>query len=263
MAESLYDHPRYYDLLFGSDWKAEFDFLKACFARHAKRNVERLFEPACGTGRLLVKFAQAGYEVAGNDLNERAVDYCNRRLARHGFSPSVVVADMASYRPKRKFDAAFNTINSFRHLPGERAARAHLECVADSLRPGGLYVLGLHLTPRGPQECTEETWSARRGHLAIASTMRSLAVDRRKRQERVALTCRVYTPTATERLEEQMTFRTYSLAQFRELVSSTPSLEIVETYDFAYDIDEPIEPTGATEDIVWVMRRRRPPAKPR
>ena len=30
---SLYDYPKYYDLLFGSDWKAEFDFLEGCFAR--------------------------------------------------------------------------------------------------------------------------------------------------------------------------------------------------------------------------------------
>ena len=41
--------------------------------------MRRLFEPGCGTGRLLVKLAQAGYEVAGNDLNPKAVDYCNAR----------------------------------------------------------------------------------------------------------------------------------------------------------------------------------------
>ena len=61
--ESLYDYPKYYDLLFGSDWKAEFDFLGSCFQKHAKRPVRRLFEPACGTGRLLVKLADAGFEV--------------------------------------------------------------------------------------------------------------------------------------------------------------------------------------------------------
>ncbi|NQU21999.1 MAG: class I SAM-dependent methyltransferase, partial [Candidatus Nealsonbacteria bacterium] len=77
--ESLYDYPKYYDLLFGSDWKTEFDFLEACFERYAQRPVRRLFEPACGTGRLLAKFATAGYEVAGNDLNARAVEYCNAR----------------------------------------------------------------------------------------------------------------------------------------------------------------------------------------
>ena len=31
----LYDYPKYYDLLFGSDWKAEFDFLRLCLEKHA------------------------------------------------------------------------------------------------------------------------------------------------------------------------------------------------------------------------------------
>ena len=32
----LYDFPKYYDLIFGSDWKAEYDFLLAAFARRWK-----------------------------------------------------------------------------------------------------------------------------------------------------------------------------------------------------------------------------------
>ena len=30
---NLYDFPKYYDLVYGSDWKAEVDFLEACFDR--------------------------------------------------------------------------------------------------------------------------------------------------------------------------------------------------------------------------------------
>jgi hypothetical protein len=57
---SLYDYPKYYDLLFGSDWKAEFDFLRACFEKYAGCRVRRVFEPACGTGRLLVEVDDQG-----------------------------------------------------------------------------------------------------------------------------------------------------------------------------------------------------------
>ena len=63
------------------------------------------FEPACGTGRLLVKLAAAGYQVAGNDLSRKAVDYCNARLARHGFPAAATVGDMADFRLPRKVDA--------------------------------------------------------------------------------------------------------------------------------------------------------------
>ena len=33
---NVYDYPRYYDLVYGSDWKAEFDFLCGSFQRYAR-----------------------------------------------------------------------------------------------------------------------------------------------------------------------------------------------------------------------------------
>ncbi len=143
----VYDYPTYYDIIFAADWRKEFAFLEACFDEYATGPVQRLFEPACGTGRLLIKLAQAGYDVSGNDLNPKAVEFCNRRLERRGFEPTAMVGDMADFRLPKKVDAAFNLINSFRHLPNEQSATAHLQCVARALRKGGLYLLGLHLTP--------------------------------------------------------------------------------------------------------------------
>ena len=253
----IYDYPKYYDLLFGSDWKSEFDFLDACFRKHAGRRVRRLFEPACGTGRLLAKFAQAGYEVSGNDLNPKAVAFCNARLTRLGLPAAATVGDMADFRLTRKVDAAFNTINSFRHLATERQAEDHLRCVARALAKGGIYVLGLHLTPTvGVRECDRESWSARRGHLAITSEMWSIEVDRRRRRERVGFLFDVYTPTRQFRLEEELLFRTYTARQFTQLLDRVPKLELVETYDFAYEIDEPVAIDAGSEDVVFVLRQR-------
>jgi len=252
---SLYDFPKYYDALFGSDWRAEFRFLEGCFERFSKRAVRRLFEPACGTGRLLYRFAKAGYEVAGNDLNAHAVTYCNRRLERHGFPPTVRVEDMADFRVRRKFDAAFNTINSFRHLPDESAAEAHLHCVADALRTGGLYVLGLHLTPTRGDADDEESWSARRGNLAVLSTLWSIEVDRRRRRERVGMTVDVYTPTRQFRLAEEMIFRTYTAAQMQALLNHVGRFELLETYDFTYDVNRPTPIDAYSQDVIYVLRK--------
>jgi SAM-dependent methyltransferase len=254
---NIYDYPKYYDVLFGADWKAEYDFLLACFDKHARRKVRRLFEPACGTGRLLVKFARAGYEVSGIDLNPGAVRYCNERLARHGFLPTAAVGNMAAFRLARKVDAAFNTINSFRHLQTEAEAEAHLQCVAAALARGGIYVLGLHLTPSGRPQCDREAWSARRGHLAVNSRMWTIAIDRRRRKERVGFQFDIYTPTRQARLDDELFFRTYTAPQFRRLLGRIPRLETVETYDFTYRIGRPIQVGAKTEDVVFVLRKTR------
>ncbi len=253
---NLYDYPRYYELIFGSDWKAEFDFLLACFEWFSPRPVQRVFEPACGTGRLLYRLAQRGYEVAGNDLNPKAVAYCNRRFERHGLLPAATVGDMCDFRVKRKYDAAFNLINSFRHLPSEDHARRHLQCVANCLRNGGIYLLGLHLTPKGRPLCTEESWSARRGHLAVTSHMQSLGLDRRARKERVKMTFDVYTPTRHIQLADEMDFRIYTAEQFQQLLRDVGRFEVLETYDFTYDIDSPQPVNDKTEDVVFILQKR-------
>lgn len=253
---NLYDFPKYYDLVFGSDWKAEFDFLQACFEKHGQRPVKRLFEPACGTGRLLIKLAQSGYEVAGNDLNPKAVDFCNDRLERFGFPRSAVVGDMSDFKTRKKYDAAFNMINSFRHLPSEEAAEGHFDCMAEAVAKGGLYVLGLHLTPtRGPRS-EEEAWSARRGNLTVNSYMWSKKLDRKKRDEHLGMTFDVYTPTKHFRIRDEMHYRTYTAAQMESLLLRNGAWEIAETYDFCYEIDHPVRIRTTTEDVVYVLVRK-------
>ena len=253
--ESIYNYPKYYDLLFGSDWKAEYDFLETCFEQYAKRKVRRLFEPACGTGRLLIKFAKNGYEVSGNDLNSKAVDFCNARFKRHGYPQSAVVGDMSDFKLQRKADASFNTINSFRHLSTEKMATAHLRCMAQALAKGGLYLMGIHLLPTECQPMEQESWSARRGNLVVNSHMWSKKIDLKERMEYLGMTIDVYTPTMHRRVEDEMLYRTYTHRQFKNLLKKVPEFEIAALHDFAYDIEHEVEIDPSTEDVVFVLRR--------
>lgn len=254
---SIYDYPEHYDLLFGDDWRDEYRFLRAAFRRYATRPVERVFEPACGTGRLLVRLAQAGFEVAGNDLNPRAVEFCNARLRRSGFPATAVVADMSRFRLRRPVDAAFNLINSFRHLGSEAAARGHLECMARALAPGGIYLLGLHLTPTaGRVECDEECWTAVKGRTVIDSRMWTVRRSLARRRERIRMTFDVRSPGRQLILEDQFDFRTYTAAQMERLLTTVPALECVATHDFTHRIASQSPVTPRSEDVIYVLRKR-------
>jgi SAM-dependent methyltransferase len=253
-AANLYDYPRYYDLVFGSDWKAEFDFLQGAFRRFVIGRTKSLFEPACGTGRLVYRLAKAGFDVSGLDLNPRAVAYCNRRLTKHGLPETAFVGDMADFALTHPVDAAFNTINSFRHLPTEAAARSHLECMAAAIRPGGIYVLGLHLSPTEGNPLTEESWSARRGHLCINTHLQTFEVE--GRMERCRMTLDVYSPTEQFQIVDELHFRTYTLPQLRGLLKGVPEFELVEAFDFSYSLERPAFLDAATQDVVLILQRR-------
>ena len=50
--------------------------------------------------------------------------------------------------------------------------------------------------------------------------------------------------------------RTYTATQMFELLSRVPELEHVATYDFTYDLRQPIEIGPTTQDVVLILRRR-------
>ncbi len=251
----LYDYPSYYDLVFGSDWKAEFDFLLGCFERFGGQ-VDRVFEPACGTGRLLFRLAKVGYEVHGIDLNPKAVVYCNDRMLRHDLPPAAVVADMTEYQLTPQADAAFNMINSFRHLVTAKQADSHFKAVAQSLRKGGLYILGLHLTPNDGRPTEEESWSARRGHLGVTTRLWPIDRDLENRSERFRMEYDINTPKRSFRIEDEIEFRTYTRDQMQSQISDFGGFEMMETYDFRYDLANPVQLDDESEDAVYVLRRR-------
>ncbi len=253
----LYDYPQYYDLAFGSEWQAELNFLLRCFKTHAARRVRHVFEPACGTGRLLFRLAHTGLQVGGLDTNEHAVRYCNDRLERHGFWRSAFVGDMTNFRLERHADSAFNMINSFRHLTSGRAAIAHLQNVAAALRVGGVYVVGLHLMPTVGEPMQRESWLGQRGQLRVKTHMWTIDRDPHRRVERVGFSYHVRTPTRKFRLADEIVFRTYTASQFTRLLRDISVFEIAGIYDFGYDVDTPIELGPETEDAVFVLRKRR------
>lgn len=256
IAANIYDYPAYYDAIFGAEWKAEFEFLVGCFERYTDGPVDRVFEPACGTGRLLYRLAKAGYDVGGLDLNPRAIAYCQQRLKRHGLTADLVIGDMADFSLDRPVDAAFNLINSFRHLDSDAAAIAHLGCVAAAVRPGGLYLLGLHLTPTGCPPMEEESWSARRGSLKVRSHLRTTERNVRRRTERIELVFDVEKPSQRLRLRDEFIFRTYTWQQMNALIDAAGEWEIAETFDFRYRLEQPLEMDAGSEDVVYVLRRR-------
>ena len=253
--ESIYDHPKYYDLVFGADCAAEIKFILGCEALYLNRTAKRMFEPACGTGRLLYALAKKGFDVSGLDLNSKAVEFCNARFDRHKMRQRAFVADMADFQVNKKYDIAFNTINSLRHLGTESQALDHLNCMGKAIRKGGIYLLGLHLTPTKADPSESESWSARRGHLAINTHMWIRSRNLRSRIERFGIRFDVHSPTRSFRIQDELVLRSYTNQQMDDLISNSNHWETVATYDFGYDLANPIEVGPATEDVIYVLQK--------
>src|SRR5207302_5770135 len=156
-----YDYPQYCDIAFQAYTQREADFIEAACRKYCRFDVRRFLEPACGSGRLLTGLAARSYQVTGFDLSQPALSYLRRRLARRRLRAETFEAEMSDFRLSRPVDAAYCTVSTFRLLLTEQAARGHLRCIAGSLRPGGIYVLGFRLLPLDVKE-GDRRWTARR-----------------------------------------------------------------------------------------------------
>jgi SAM-dependent methyltransferase len=112
----------------------------------------RLLDLGCGTGRLLVPFAQRGYGVLGVDLSEEML-----AVARTKISPAVSllranIAELTGLRDQG-FDYAaclFSTLGMVLGTENRRRVVAHAFRL---LRPGGCFVLHVH-------NCWFNVWNA-------------------------------------------------------------------------------------------------------
>ncbi len=255
---SWYDYPQYYDLAFADETRREADFIEAACRKYGRATTRSLLEPACGSGRLVVEMAARVYRLTRFDLSEPALAYLRRRLKRRDLGARVFRADMVDFRLPHPVDAAFSTFDGFRHLLTERAAASHLRCVACSLRPGGIYILGFHLLPLDAAEECVERWTARRGALQVSVTLRVVSTDRRRRLETLCVSLGVRGRREL-RLRHVFDFRLYTAAQFRRTLGRVPCLELCDVYDFWYEIDHPLALTDELSDAVFILRKRGEP----
>ncbi len=255
---SWYDHPQYFDMVFRDETAAEIRFFELAFDRFTKGRVKRVFEPGCGSGRLVAEMAAKGYDVTALDLSEPMLKYLRRRLDRRGLDAELVCGDMTRMSFKTKFDAVFCTFNTFRHLIEEDDAIAHLRSVADNLRQGGIYILGFHLIPMDADpECTER-WTAKHGGTKVNVTLKVIDFDRKARQEMLRVSVKAEKRSGkVERIKSEFPLRIYTPAQAKRLLAKVNDVfEIAEIFDFDYDIDEPRDFDNDLTDALFVLKRK-------
>ncbi|MBL8815546.1 MAG: class I SAM-dependent methyltransferase [Planctomyces sp.] len=252
-----YDFPRYWNLAFQDETQPEADFIEEACRKYCDFPLKRILEPACGGGRQVIEMAQRGYDVTGFDLNAKSVQFASAQLQKRKLSSraQVLEADMTLFSLPDPFDVAHCFMNSFRHLLTEADAASHLRHVATCLRPGGLYLLGMHLLPPDAEELDCERWTTNFRGIRITTTVRVLTFDRRTREETVRFSLRVRDGNKDLRLRSDHRLRIYRADQIRQLFRRVPEFELVDVYDFWYDLTQPLKLNDELGDTVFVLRR--------
>ena len=147
----------------------------------------RVLELACGTGRVLVPLASAGYALTGVDTSARMLDLARQRLIEAGAEANCALSqqDICNLRLEQKFRLAFVALGSFAHLTSRQeqqralaAIRAHMSVgatlIVDISNADARYMEGL-----SGQMLHQGTWPGEDGTLITHFVSPASALDRR------------------------------------------------------------------------------------
>jgi SAM-dependent methyltransferase len=104
-----------------------------------------ILELACGTGRLLIKLAEAGFDVTGIDLSDKMLEVAGHNTSKlpAGIKNKIKLlkVDITGFNFDRQFGLIFMADNSFRELRTREDQTACLRTVHKHLSPKGAFLL--------------------------------------------------------------------------------------------------------------------------
>ncbi|WP_346730108.1 class I SAM-dependent methyltransferase [Bradyrhizobium sp. IC3195] len=138
---SLYHRPDLYDLMAPPD-----PILEGFYVEIARERGGRVLDLACGSGRLTIPLARAGFQVVGGDLSPQMLERARSYARAQAVELDLVQLDMRDFDlGGRTFDTIVVAVNSILHLHSLHDFRGFFGSVGRHLSPQGRLVFDAFL----------------------------------------------------------------------------------------------------------------------
>ncbi len=101
----------------------------------------KLLELCCGTGRLTLQIAKAGYTITGVDFTPSMLERAKIKAAEIGLEVEFIEADIRTLELPDKYDLIFIPFNSIHHLYKNEDLFQAFQTVKSHLKTGGRFLL--------------------------------------------------------------------------------------------------------------------------
>ena len=109
--------------------------------RMAGRYGGPILELACGTGRITIPLARAGFEMVGLDVSGSMLRQARKKADEAGARVEWALADYRKFRLDRAFALIIIPFNGIAHLHDLADIESFLKCVKEHLAPEGRFII--------------------------------------------------------------------------------------------------------------------------
>lgn len=106
---------------------------------------DRILEPMCGSGRLLIPLVKNGYNVEGIDNSNDMLDSCKKRSQDVGVSPVLHHTTFEDFKDDKKYNGIIIPLGSFQLFYPRSKAYEALEKINKLLMPEGKLIFDLFI----------------------------------------------------------------------------------------------------------------------
>ena len=141
-----------YDVMISDKrYDEDLSFFKDLFE---KNNVKSILDCSCGTGKLVMKLSQQGFEATGSDISIEMINKARRNAQLSGMNMDFVQADFKRLPEvfEKKFDSVICWGNSLNHELTEKGILSALRSIYDVLKNKGIAIIQIRNLPKLARE---------------------------------------------------------------------------------------------------------------
>ncbi len=134
---SLYDMPALYDQLAQLSAPQDIEF----YLKYAGRTGSPVLELGCGTGRVTVALARAGFHVVGIDLSQPMLLLAREKVLAEGLPVKLFQGDFRDFDLGARFRMILLPYNALNHVLDLAGFKALMSAVSAHLDEDGLFII--------------------------------------------------------------------------------------------------------------------------
>lgn len=145
--EVFRDYAYYYNMFYqDKDYKSEVKQIDYLLKKYGK-DIRRIINFGCGTGKHDIEFAKIGYQCTGIDLSSLMIDIARENVKKENLDINFSVEDIRNFEPKKQYDAVISLFHVMSYQNKNQDILKAFQAARKAINRGSIFLFDVWYGP--------------------------------------------------------------------------------------------------------------------